>query len=343
VSGNVNLGWTLFQRPQITAQPAHRTVTNGNTATFNVSATGAGGFGFQWRFNGANMPNQTNTSLTLSGATPANEGSYTVVITNFAGAVTSVVANLTVLVPPTITVQPVSLIVTNPNSATFSVTAAGTDPLRYQWRWNGSILPGETNSVLVIPSAIILVRSGFYDVFVSNAAGSLMSGTVTLTVLSPANILSQPANLIVQGGSNATFSVSAASSLPSLPMIYQWLFNGANLLGETNSSLTITNAALNNQGGYSVLIANKGGAITSAVASLTVLLPLELRDTTQTVSGVRFTVVCSSNLNFTVQASADLLIWLPVLTTNSPTGFYDFTDPGAGGFSNRFYRALHDL
>src|SRR6185503_12098024 len=63
VSGNVNLGWTLFQRPQITAQPAPRTITNGNTATFNVTATGAGGFGFQWRFNGANMPNQTNTSL----------------------------------------------------------------------------------------------------------------------------------------------------------------------------------------------------------------------------------------------------------------------------------------
>ena len=45
-------------------------------------------------------------------------------------------------VAPSINVQPANVTVTQPNSATFSVTASGTAPLWYQWRRNGVAISG---------------------------------------------------------------------------------------------------------------------------------------------------------------------------------------------------------
>ena len=73
---------------------------------------------------------------------PTNGGSYAVVVTNTAGSMTSAVAVLTVLVPPSITAQPTNLSVVEGANASFSVTASGTAPLSYQWQFNGAALPG---------------------------------------------------------------------------------------------------------------------------------------------------------------------------------------------------------
>ena len=74
---------------------------------------------------------------------PAQAGNYSVLVANVAGSVTSTVATLTVTqpaVPPAITVQPQSRTNSVGTTATFTVMAAGTAPLSYQWRFNGSNL-----------------------------------------------------------------------------------------------------------------------------------------------------------------------------------------------------------
>src|SRR5262249_12344790 len=73
--------------PTITLPPANQTVLVGNAASFTVMAIGAPPLRYQWRFNGANLANATNSVLMLPAAQTNQSGNYTVVVTNSFGAV----------------------------------------------------------------------------------------------------------------------------------------------------------------------------------------------------------------------------------------------------------------
>ena len=80
--------------PVITGQPSSSTVDQDGSVVFSVIATGA--TSYQWQRNGNNLPGKTSASLTLSGVQVADAGSYTVVVSNSAGSITSNAAILTV-------------------------------------------------------------------------------------------------------------------------------------------------------------------------------------------------------------------------------------------------------
>jgi sugar lactone lactonase YvrE len=82
--------------PVITAQPADRTTTAGATVTLSVAATGAPAPTYQWRKNGTNIASANNAALTFSNVQPGDSGTYSVVLTNSAGTVTSAGAALRV-------------------------------------------------------------------------------------------------------------------------------------------------------------------------------------------------------------------------------------------------------
>ena len=84
------------QPPAITSQPPNQTVTNGAIVTFSVNATGTPPLGYQWQFNGTNLPGAMNSNLTLTGVTFAQAGFYTAVVTNAAGSALSDPAALSV-------------------------------------------------------------------------------------------------------------------------------------------------------------------------------------------------------------------------------------------------------
>ena len=87
---------------------------------------------------------------------------------------------------------------------------------------------------------------------------------------SPPGITTQPGNAVNVIDTSASFSV-AASGLQ--PLSYQWYFNTNSLLpGATNNTLTIGNVQPTNAGGYSVVISNSLGSITSSVAALALVL-----------------------------------------------------------------------
>ncbi len=86
-------------------------------------------------------------------------------------------------VAPSISVQPANVTVTQPNSATFSVTASGTAPLSYQWRRNGVAISGAISSSYVLnPTSAAADNGAQYSVVVSNIAGNVTSTNATLTV-----------------------------------------------------------------------------------------------------------------------------------------------------------------
>jgi hypothetical protein len=289
----------------ITVQPTNQTVALGSNATFAVSATGTGPLNYHWQFNGMNLVNQghnghvngvNTTVLTVNNALTNNGGSYTVVVSNFQGSVTSSVAVLTVAVSPIIMGQPTP---TNQSlavgaTATFAVSAVGIAPLNYQWQVNGtnlvngsqtigSTISGATNKVLIISNVQTADSSSNYTVMVANSAGSIVSSNAILTVTNiPPTITVQPTNQTVGVGSTVTNAVTATGTLP---LSYQWL-NGTNLVNDaTNNLLIITNAQTTDSGNYTVIVTNFGGSVTSSVAILTVASSpvILLEPTNQTV------------------------------------------------------------
>lgn len=169
--------------------------------------------------------------------------------------------------PPEITVQPTDQTAPIGGVATFAVTAAGTPPLTYQWNFNGTNIASATNATLTLTN-LQLASSGNYSVLVTNLYGSTNSIAAVLTVYGiPPTISVQPTNQIVAVGGIAAFGVVAGGTLP---LAYQWAFNGTNIANATNSTLTLTNLQLVNNGGYSVLITNLFGFTNSVNAVLTV-------------------------------------------------------------------------
>ena len=84
-------------------------------------------------------------------------------------------------IAPTITTPPASVSAVTGGNATFTVTAAGSAPLTYQWKFNGTDLAGATASSLTVTN-VQPANAGPYTVVVSNAGGTITSAAATLTV-----------------------------------------------------------------------------------------------------------------------------------------------------------------
>jgi hypothetical protein len=295
---STNATLTVLVPPTITTQPQSQTVTlvPGQSVTFGVVASGTTPLSYRWRFNGTALAGATNAVLQLTNLQATNAGSYTVVVTNVAGSVTSAVATLAFNIPPTITAQPQSQTATQGLNATFSVAASGTAPLSYQWSFNGLARSGATNSALALTS-VQTNDAGNYSVRVTNLYGSIISSNATLTVYTPPVITSQPQSQGVPQHGTVSFSVVASSTSP---ITYQWYLNGTKMgAGSTGSTLTVANAGTGDAGNYTAVLVNSGGSVTSAVATLVVYAPPTI--TTQPADQ---TVLQGQTATFSVTATA---------------------------------------
>jgi subtilisin-like proprotein convertase family protein len=266
---------TVSSPPAITQDPLSITVTNGYPAEFSVLAQGTGRLSYQWYFNESTaLQGQTNANLLLPAAATQDAGAYSVVVTNAYGVVESALAELSVVVPPSILTGPSDLVVTNGDTAQFSVQGAGTGPLSYQWYFQGTqLLAQATAATLTLPQ-VGVVQAGQYAALVSSPYGSAQSGPGNLTVLGPPAVVTNPLSQTVTNGATVHFTVSAIG--PGT-LSYQWLFQGVPLqLGATAPTLTLDKVGSGQSGAYSVVISNEYGTNTSADATLSVVAPVRI-------------------------------------------------------------------
>jgi pectate lyase len=261
---------TVITPPTITTQPAAQSAPLGSNVSFTVAASGTSPFNYQWQKNGADIAGANSDTLSLSNVQDTDAAVYTVVVSNAAGAATSGGAALAVITPPSISIQPEPQTVNAGATANFFVSAGGTAPLGYQWRKDGSDIPGATSSSLAV-AGVQDSDAGTYTVVVSNAAGSATSEGVALNVthIVPPTITTQPASQTANVGTNVVFTVAVGGTAP----FYQWQKNGSDIAGANGPSLTLTSVQLSNAGEYSVEVSNDAGVATSDPATLTVVVP----------------------------------------------------------------------
>lgn len=177
----------------INQQPQSQNIYGGHDALLTVTCWGTPPFGFQWLKNGQPLSDLDRISgsqtaqLTISNIQAADQASYSVIVTNQLGAVTSRVADVRVLLPPAIQAQPTDVGRLVGSSASFKVTTSGGPGLRYQWRFGGEDLPNETWDNLILNN-VREEQSGDYSVVVSNFNGATTSRVARLTVKPPLSV-----------------------------------------------------------------------------------------------------------------------------------------------------------
>ena len=172
---------------------------------------------------------------------------------------------------PSIATQPTNQTVTAGQTATFSVTAAGTAPLSYQWQKGTTAITGATSASYTTAATTASDSGAQFSVVVKNSAGNIASNAATLTVnaapVAP-SITQQPSNQTVTAGQAATFSVTAAGIAP---LSYQWQQGTTPIAGATSASYTTAPTTTSESGSqYRVVVSNSAGSATSNSVSLTV-------------------------------------------------------------------------
>ena len=176
---------------------------------------------------------------------------------------------------PAITTQPTARTATAGTSVSFSVAATGDPTPTFQWRRNGTAISGATAATFTI-SSVTAADAGNYSVVVTNAAGSVTSSAVALTV-QPASstpvISAPPPSRHLAPGANTSLSVTATGTGP---FTYQWLkyvpgvADPTALSGETAATLSLSNVQAGDMGFYVARVTNASGSTDTTPAILTV-------------------------------------------------------------------------
>ncbi len=168
----------------ITTRPLSQNVAPGQSASFTIAATGSG-LSYQWLKNGGTIAGATAPSYTIPSVQAGDAADYTVRVTSGTTTETAV-AKLTVGGVAgsgvTINTQPVSQSVNAGQPVTFSVSAAGSASISYQWLKNDSPIAGATNATYTIATTQA-GDVGSYAARVSAGGQNVVSTAASLTVV----------------------------------------------------------------------------------------------------------------------------------------------------------------
>ena len=261
-------------------------------------------------------------SLKVDGAAVSTATSYTFTNVRAAHTIEATFKQKITVEKPSIGKQPQNVSVKAGEQATFTVAATGTD-LKYQWQIDRNDGKGfadiaGADRASYTTSAVDKNCNGYkYQCVISNSAGSVTTGTATLTVtedvmppvqptVKKPGISKQPQNVSVKAGEQATFTVKATGT----DLTYQWQINRNNgkgfvdITGADKASYTTGVAdMLCNGYKYQCVISNSAGSVTTNAATLTVT-----ESTTPSPDPVSYKILDGANSSWTENTDGSLTI-----------------------------------
>lgn len=261
-------------------------------------------------------------SLKVDGAAVSTATSYTFTNVRAAHTIEATFKQKNTVEKPSIGKQPQNVSVKAGEQATFTVAATGTD-LKYQWQIDRNDGKGfadiaGADRASYTTSAVDKNCNGYkYQCVIRNSAGSVTTGTATLTVtedvtppvqptVKKPGISKQPQNVSVKAGEQATFTVKATGT----DLTYQWQINRNNgkgfvdITGADKASYTTGVAdMLCNGYKYQCVISNSAGSVTTNAATLTVT-----ESTTPSPDPVSYKILDGANSSWPENTDGSLTI-----------------------------------
>ena len=329
----------------ILAHPRSQRIFAGSNATFTVSAYSSTPVTYQWRKNGDDIPGATSATLMLTNVSGADNGDYTVVVTDAQASLISEPGNLLVLVRAKVLQFTQSATVAAGSNVSFTavVTNTATLPINFGWRTNSGFATNMFISSHTSTFTIFNVRTNqAYNVpvAVTNAWGTgdpgLTAPLPTLTVVVP------PTNQTVAAGANATFTARVFDpNVRPRPSRVQWQYNSANIENATNLTLTVTNVQAGNTGTYSLLVTNPFLLVTPFHAELQIDSGNPTLAEPQILVNGHFQAILQgqSGRNYAVEYSTNLTNWSLLRSIAATSQSTPVADEDAAQSPQRFYRA----
>ena len=343
---------TIIGPPAIASQPVDTFASRDSSATFTVGVAGTGPFTYQWRFNGANIPGAASDTLILEGVQGRQEGSYSVVVANGSGSVTSRDARLTV--DDGLVISLFNILIDFTNSWRFEASGQN---LSNSWRFASFDDSGWSSGTAMFgyESTPDIYPLPFATPFNANSPGGASIQTYYLRTRFQAGDLTALDTLtlyaFVDDGAvwylngREAGRVRIPTSAPVDGVTYTVRASNQNSEGSPDFlDLPLTNLVA----GENLLAVelHQGNLPSSDVAFGMLLGSFKSMTNGPVVSlqgaaggnPAQVTLTGISGRNYALDVSTNLQNWAPLATWTNFTGTADYLDPVPAGSGNRFYR-----
>lgn len=248
--------FTVSGATLISTHPDSKQSCSEENVSFVVVASGSN-LTYQWYKNDSEMNGKTQSTLSLSSITSADAADYYCKVSSECGnPVNSNVATLSVTDAPKISSITDDKTICLGENHTITVVASGKD-ITYQWYKENDIIANETNASLQISNAKESDNARYKVDINSPTCGKVTSKFVRLTVLQPAQIVSNPIDTTICESGTLTLTAKATGS----SLQYKWLFNNEEIPNTLNSTLVIENFTNTNVGKYKCKVKNSCGEV----------------------------------------------------------------------------------
>ncbi len=346
--------------PVIVTPPLSTNALLGSLASFTVAAAGTPDPAYQWWRNGLPLAGATSATCAFLAGAGDNGASFTCVVSNSAGVVTSPPAFLAVNDQPVISPIPDQLLNRNGASqplaftvsdlltppASLVVTATSANPILVP---NASLVLGGsgTNRTLTLTPASN--QTGYAAITVSVSNGTLANSTALLvTVVSnnlPPVLLPLANRTVIGGASLAVASQASDPNTPPQPLGYDLPIKPAGAgINPASGLITwrplVAHSGSSNQ--FTVVVTNTSSLAATQNFYVGVLPPQQpvMSAATAAGGGFHFTIAGDAGPDYTIQGTTNLTTpWQSLVTSNAPTPPFPWTDTNALR-SQYYYRIL---
>ncbi|MFC2114615.1 immunoglobulin domain-containing protein, partial [Bacteroidota bacterium] len=263
---------SIDQAPTLSNQTGNSKVCEGQTMSFNVTASGTPPISYQWYKDNAIISGATNYLLNFNSTTTNDAGDYHCIVSNTCGSIQSYTSSLTVNEAPVITSQSGNEVRCEDQSVTFSISSSGSSPITYQWFKNGAAISNATNSTYTV-SVVKPADATNYYCSATNSCGSAFSSPVVLTVNTKPVVVTSFDSITLCKGEDVILNVTASGAMP---VTYQWYQDLNKIKDATNSSHLLSSVKTANEGKYLCEATNVCGTTNSSFIQLNVNSPITI-------------------------------------------------------------------